>query len=146
MPEIRNSHDHGLQIFFIGKQFLVIAITLHVKSVILQPTDIAVAIIIPDIHHGDEADAGNHLQRIQQHLTLRAATDERHIDFVEHGALVGGGFGTGIRAAGGQEQTSTRGGGGADEFPAREGLLYHFLRRASLLCFASISAKATKPT
>ena len=62
VPEIRNSHDHGLQIFFIGKQFLVIVITLHVKSVILQPTDIAVAIIIPDIHHGDEANAGNHLK------------------------------------------------------------------------------------
>src|ERR1039457_5185068 len=146
VPEIRRGHHDRLQIFFVREQVFVVFVAFHVEALALEPADIAVAVVIPNVNDGDEIDAFNDRKRVEQHLALRAAADECDVDLVERGSFGGGTFRAGIRAARGPQPAGADGGGRADELPAVDGLLYHFLRSASLLCFASIKASATSAT
>jgi len=45
MPEIRRGHDHGLQIFFVCEQVLVIFVALYFHALRLEAADVAVAVV-----------------------------------------------------------------------------------------------------
>ncbi|MGD0744793.1 MAG: hypothetical protein ABSA45_06525 [Verrucomicrobiota bacterium] len=141
VPEIRRGHDNGLQILFPRQQVLIIFVGPHLHTERIQVTLAVSARVWPDVHDGDEPDAVDFQKRFQQHAALRAEADERDVDFVVRGF----GLAKGI-CAGNQHQAGAGGGRRADEFPAGNGLVYHFLRSANLLCLASISAKATSAT
>ena len=152
MPEIRNGHDNGLEVFLLGQHVLVILIIVHLKTVGLVGIFAFFAGVVPNVTERDHLDVARvheiH-QRFRQHPAFHPVTHQTDVDRAQRG-FFGGRRGLGFIAARGQQQAGASSGGRAEKFAAVDERfderLYHFLRSASLLCRARIRAKATNAT
>ena len=84
MPEIRGGNHSGIQVLFVGKQFVNVFVTFR-RVLWLQRADMAdtgLAIVIPDVTHRLEAQAGNVFHGVKQDLSLLAVADERDVEFL----------------------------------------------------------------
>ena len=89
MPEIRRRNENRLQIFFLGEQVLVILVNADFVAELLQIALPFAAVIVPDVAQGDQPDAFNVQQRLEEDLAFLAITDEGDIDGVQRRLLDG---------------------------------------------------------
>ncbi len=81
VPEVGSGDDDRVELLLLVEHLPVVFVPVHVELELPQGVDHALLVVLlPDVAHGAEAQAGDAQHGVQQHLSLRPRAEQRHVD------------------------------------------------------------------